>query len=102
MVCSVVSQSIDIRLKICGEGMPAKITAGCELCVLCGMLCRIYDIPLPEAKTTGELTDCVLSKVQPRDDKTQKLIFLLSTCQKENEEMNSDWYEVLQYGYDHC
>lgn len=102
MVCSVVRQSIDIRLKICGDGMPAKITAGCELAVLCGMLCRMYNIPLPEPKTSKELKDYVLTHIKPKDDRTQKLFYLISSCPKEDESMTADWYEVLQYGYDNA
>lgn len=97
MVNSIVKQSIDLRLKF---DQPPKITASAEICVLCGMLCGIYQIDIPKTQTTQELAAYVLANVSGKDDKTDKLINLLSTCQKESESMTDRFVELVKYGYD--
>lgn len=97
MVNYIVKQSIDLRLKF---DEPPRITASNEIAVLCGMLCKLYNIPLPEVNTTGELKQYVLSNIAQMDDKSDRLISLLQRCQKESEPMKEEWYEVMKYGYE--
>lgn len=102
MVYSIVKQSIDIRLNF--KNSP-RITASSEICVLCGILCKICNIPLPDKDsitTTAQLKEYTLSNVKAKDEKTDKLLALLSDTQKESEPITDEWIEVLQYGYDHA
>lgn len=97
MVNSIVKQSIDLRLQF---NEPPKLTASTEICVLCGMLCGIFRIDVPKTQTTHELIEYVLTNVSGKDDKTDKLINLLSTCQKESETMTDEFMNLVKYGYD--
>lgn len=101
MVSSIIKQSIDLRLKF---ETPPKLTASSEICVLCGMLCRKYNVPLPDLNsisTTEKLKEFTLASVLPKSDETDKLITLLSSSNKESEQISDEWIEVMQYGYDH-
>lgn len=97
MVKSIVKQSIDIRLKITP---PPKVTSSSEICVLCGMLSKIFDLKIPSVNTTGELKEFILSHVNNgRSERADKLIELLSESQKESEQIIDEWKDVIKYGY---
>lgn len=98
MVNSIVKQSIEICLRF--NPLP-KITSSAEICTLCGMLCKIFNLNIPDVNTTGELKDYVLSHInRSNDDRVNKFVELLSESQKESEQITEEWREVMQYGYD--